>query len=123
MPKVMLVEDDPNMFSLLSMLLEFEGYEVVVWDGEGDTHSILATIRREQPGLVFLDVHLRQLNGFDVLRLLRTDPGTKGTRVLMASGMDMTYKCQQEGADGFILKPFMPDELVGEIRRTLESEM
>jgi DNA-binding response OmpR family regulator len=119
MPKVMLVEDDANMFSLLCMLLEFEGYEVIAWDGNEDIESILTTIRREQPELVFLDVHLRHLSGFDLLRKLKNDPNLDRMRVLMASGMDLNYKCRQEGADGFILKPFMPDELIGVIQQTL----
>ncbi len=117
--KVMLVEDDANMFSLLHMLLEFEGYQVVLWEGGGQVEDILSILQRERPALVLLDVNLRHLNGFDVLRQIRRDPELQGTRVLMASGMDMTYKCRQEGADGFILKPFMPDELIGAIQQTL----
>lgn len=119
MPKVMLIEDDENMFSLLSMFLEFEGFEVSCWNGNGDVESILALVRREQPALIFLDVHLRKLNGFDLLRQVRGDPGMKDVRVLMASGVELTRKCQEEGADGFILKPFEPDELVEVIRQTL----
>jgi DNA-binding response OmpR family regulator len=37
----------------------------------------------------------------------------------MASGMDLTSQCLQAGADGFILKPFMPDELIAKIQKTL----
>ena len=119
MPKVMLIEDDENMFSLLSMFLEFEGFEVSCWNGNGDIDSILEILRREQPALVFLDVHLRKLNGFDLLHQVRSDPGLKDTRILMASGMELANKSQDEGADGFILKPFEPDELVEVIRHTL----
>lgn len=119
MPKVMLVEDDANILSLLAMLLEFEGFEVVRWNGCEDLDGLLEMARRERPALVFLDVHLRQLDGFDLLRRLKEEPRLQGMRILMASGLDLTYKCQQEGADGFILKPFMPEELIGKIQRTL----
>lgn len=119
MPKVMLVEDDTNMFSLLHMLLEYEGYDVVQWEGGEQVEDVLSVIQREQPDLLLLDVHLRQLSGFDVLRQVRKEPALQGMRVLMASGMDLTYKSQVEGADGFILKPFMPDELIGNIRQIL----
>jgi CheY-like chemotaxis protein len=81
--------------------------------------SFLEILRREQPALLFLDVHLRKLNGFDLLHQVRSDPSMKDIRVLMASGMEFTRRCQEEGADGFILKPFEPDELVEVIRNTL----
>jgi DNA-binding response OmpR family regulator len=80
-------------------------------------------IRRERPHALFLDVHLRQLNGFDLLHLLRKDSELGRTRVLMASGMDLTVQTQLQGADDFILKPFMPDELVSKIQHMLESEL
>jgi DNA-binding response OmpR family regulator len=115
----MLIEDDINMFSLLQMLLEFEGYEVARWEGDEQVQEIMSLMQREQPALVLLDVNLRHLSGFDVLRGLRQDPGLKDTRVLMASGMDLTSQCLQAGADGFILKPFMPDELIDKIQKTL----
>lgn len=120
MTKVMLIEDDANMFSLLHMLLEFEGYEVVTWQGGEKTEDVIQALRAQKPDLVLLDVHLRHLNGFDVLRSLRQTADMRGMRVLMASGMDMTYRSKQEGADGFILKPFMPDELIGKIKETLK---
>ncbi len=119
MPKVMLIEDDANMFSLLNMLLEFEGYEVVQWEGGEKAEDVVNVLQQERPDLVLLDVHLRHLNGFDVLNSIRKEPGLRDMRVLMASGMDMTYRSRQEGADGFILKPFMPDELIQKIQQTL----
>jgi chemosensory pili system protein ChpA (sensor histidine kinase/response regulator) len=115
----MLIEDDANVFSLLHMLLEFEGYQVVHWEGGEQVEEVLGLIRRERPSLVLLDVNLRHLSGFEVLRALRRDPGLKGTRVLMTSGMDLTYRSRQEGADGFITKPFMPDDLIQTIQETL----
>lgn len=115
----MLIEDNANVFSLLLMLLEFEGYEVVHWEGGEQVEEVLSLIRQEQPSLVLLDVNLRHLSGFEILHALRKDPGLKDTRVLMASGMDLTYRSRQEGADGFITKPFVPDELIQTIQETI----
>ena len=120
MPKVMLVEDDPNMFSLLHMLLQLEDFEVVAPEVGAETEEILNLVRREQPALLFLDVHLGRFSGFDLLCALHQIPELSGMRILMASGMDLAYKCRQEGADGFIMKPFMPDELIAEIQRILQ---
>jgi len=46
-------------------------------------------------------------------------PYKRRVKVLIASGMDMTDRSKQAGADGFILKPFIPDELIGKIQQTL----
>jgi DNA-binding response OmpR family regulator len=119
MPKVMLIEDDANMFSIVKMFLEFEGYEVVHWENGEQIDDILNRLQSERPDLVLLDVNLRYLNGFDILHQLRADPALADVQVLMASGMDMTYKSQREGANGFILKPFMPDELVEKIKQLI----
>jgi DNA-binding response OmpR family regulator len=119
MTKVMLVEDDLTMLSLMSSLLEFEGYEVVKLDGNGRPDSLMETIRREVPELVIMDVHLRHANGFDLLRQVRQDKDLKSVRVLMSSGMDVSSRCINEGADGFIMKPYMPEDLIGKIRDML----
>jgi DNA-binding response OmpR family regulator len=120
MPKVMLIEDDANMFSIVKMFLEFEGYEVVYGENSERVEDYLNSLQNERPDLVLLDVNLRHLNGFDILHQLRAAPALADMQVLMASGMDMTYKSQREGANGFILKPFMPDELVEKISQLLE---
>jgi len=117
--KVMVIEDDLNMFSLLQMLLEFEGYKVVFWEGGEEIQQIVEAVIREKPELILMDVHLRHLNGFEVLRSIRKKSELDQVRVLISSGVDMTEKSQQEGADGFILKPFMPDELIDKIGQTI----
>lgn len=119
MPKVMVIEDDANMFSLLQILLESEGYEVVLWEGSENVQEIIDSLCEEKPDLILLDIQLRHLSGFDVLQSLREESDLDGVRVLIASGVDLTNKSIQEGADGFVLKPFMPDELIMEIKNTI----
>lgn len=120
MPKVMLIEDDPLMLSLLQTLLEYEGFQTVRLNGERSIDSIISRIRGDKPELVLLDVHLGQINGLDLLRTLRKDTELKSIRVLISSGMELRSESYVDGADGFILKPFMPDELVDRIRDTLK---
>lgn len=119
MPKVMLIDDDATILSLLQTLLEFEGYQVLQLNGEGDPDDIMDQIRLEKPDLVLLDIHLHHINGLDLLRLIRQDEGSESIQVLMSSGMELGPKCAQEGANGFILKPYMPDELVKKIQLML----
>lgn len=119
MPKVMLIDDDTTILSLLQTLLEFEGFQVIQLNGQGNQDEIMGQIHLEHPDLVLLDVHLHHINGLDLLRLIRQDEGLGSIRVLMSSGMELGSKCTQEGADGFILKPYMPDELVKKIQLML----
>jgi DNA-binding response OmpR family regulator len=121
MPKVMLIDDDATILSLLQTLLEFEGFQVLQLNGEGDPDEIMSQFHLEKPDLVLLDVHLHHISGFDLLHLIRQNEELDSVRVLMSSGMELSSKCAQEGADGFILKPYMPDELVKKIQTTLST--
>jgi DNA-binding response OmpR family regulator len=118
MTKVMLVEDDPTMFDLLKTLLSLEGFEVAVSSGGPD---VLTEVRAQVPDLMLIDVHLRmadgqEINGFDLLKQIRQDPNLTHTRILMSSGIDFRYKSADEGADGFVHKPYMPDELINKLK-------
>lgn len=124
MPKVMLIDDDKNMLSLLDTLLALEGYDVSKLGGDLslEGQEIRYAIRRENPDLLMMDVHLNQVNGldgFDLLRQLRRDSDLAEMKILISSGMDFSDKCIREGADGFVLKPYMPEELLVKIRRIL----
>jgi DNA-binding response OmpR family regulator len=122
MYKILLIEDDTTMLSLLTTLLEYEGYQVAPLNGEAGAEEIMRKMRNERPQLILLDVHLPGLSGFDLVRRMRGDDALKSTKVLMSSGMNLSLECRQAGADGFILKPYMPDELVKTIRETIENE-
>ena len=117
--RIMLVEDDSTMLSLLGTLLNFEGFDVVQVDKVDTLNEIVSKVRSERPELILLDVNLRKLDGFEVLAIIRDDMDLRSIRVLMSSGMDFTDRCAQEGADGFILKPYMPEDLIDRIRQTL----
>ncbi len=118
MKKILLVEDDATMISLLRTLLEIEGFAVVQFDPARD---VLEQIRQELPDAVLLDVNIHGMDagGFDVVRALRADPELRATRVLMASGMNYKQEASKAGADAFLLKPFMPDDLIKQIRALL----
>jgi len=124
MTKVMLVEDDYTMLSLLITFLEVEGYEVVKVNGSENTYNVenlLKLLREEYPTLMLVDVNLKYANGLDLLRGIRNDPDFKDIKILMSSGMDFTYQSMEEGADGFLLKPYMPDELIARIQEILNQ--
>ena len=120
MPTIMLVEDDKTMLSLLETLLQLEGFEV---DKAGDENieTIIARLCQKLPDLALLDVHLRKGNGLDLLRRIRQIPQLKNLRVIMASGLNVKSECLLAGADNFIMKPFMPDELIKLINKTIQK--
>jgi CheY-like chemotaxis protein len=117
MTKVLLAEDDETMLSLLTTLLSLEGFEVAAL--LSDENDVLAAIRRERPDIVLLDVHLAQQNGLDVIQAIRREPEFSRLRVVMTSGMNIASACIEKGADDFLLKPYMPDDLINMLKKNL----
>ena len=120
MPKVMLIEDDQTMVSLLTTLLKLEGFSVRAPKNH-HIDGVLKDVRKEHPEVAFVDVNLNSGSGLDLVREIRREPGIQQTRILMSSGLNLQTECIQAGADGFILKPFMPDELIKLIRTTINQ--
>ncbi len=111
MTKLMLFEDDASMRSLLKTLLEMEGYQVFS-NGKVDENNLLAEIRQTQPDVLIMDIRLGQANGLELLKQIRQEPQFQSLPVLMTSGQDVSTESMQAGASAFLLKPFMPDELL-----------
>lgn len=115
MTKVMLVEDDASMMYLLKTLLTLEGFTVVTMDISED---VFERTRSEKPDVLMMDVHLAGKNGVEVLTEMRKHDDLKDIVVIMSSGMNLEYECRDAGANAFLLKPFMPDDLIAVIRQT-----
>ncbi|MBI3165124.1 MAG: response regulator [Anaerolineales bacterium] len=116
--KILLAEDDFTMVSLLTTLLKMEGYDVVSLNADDD---VLAGVRAHQPDALILDVHLFSQSGLDILQKLREAEDTSGVRVLMSSGANVREECMNTGADGFLLKPYMPDDLFKLLRQVIAA--
>jgi DNA-binding response OmpR family regulator len=113
MAKILLAEDDLTMVSLLKTLLKMEGFEVVALDVDTD---IVAAVQRENPDTIFMDVHLGDQSGMQVLQSIRKNKDTSKVRVVMTSGLNMKDECLNLGANAFLQKPFMPDELISVLK-------
>ena len=113
MPKVLLAEDDHTMVSLLKTLLKMEGFEVVALDVNSD---VPAAVQREKPDVLLMDVQLGKQSGMDIVQSIRNDPAQAGVRIVMTSGMNVKDECLRHGANHFLLKPFMPDDLIKVLR-------
>ena len=109
MPKILIAEDDHTMVSLLKTLLKMEGFDVVDLDINTD---IPTGVARERPDAILMDVHLGGKSGMEVVATLRRNPELAQIKIVMTSGMNLKDECLKHGADHFLLKPFMPDELI-----------
>ena len=114
MSTILIVEDDQPMARLLQTLLEIEGYKAL---SAPRPETVVNTVRRNQPDLVVMDLHLGQVNTLDILRELKKDPEIKSTPVIIVSGLDAEEDCQRAGADAFMLKPYSPNRLLEIIKQ------
>ena len=109
MPKILIAEDDHTMVSLLKTLLKMEGFDVVALDVHANVPD---AVERENPDALLMDVHLGQQNGMDIVQAIRKNPALANVRIVMTSGLNVKDECLKYGADHFLLKPFMPDDLL-----------
>ena len=110
-PKIGLIEDDATMRSLLQTLFKLEGYQPVVF-APSTLSEVVEQVLQERPGALLVDVHLKTFNGMDLTREIRKKEDFSQPVIVMASGMDLSVECKQAGADHFVLKPYMPQELI-----------
>jgi twitching motility two-component system response regulator PilH len=119
--RVLVIDDSATIVAVLNKMLRQNGYEVLkAVDGE----SGVELARAEKPDLIFLDIVLPGINGFAALRMLRRDPVTQKTPVIMISGnMQATeqFYAQRIGADDFMKKPFGRGEVFTRIHKLVEA--
>lgn len=117
--RILIVEDHPTMRDAMRLVLEGEGFAI---DEASDGAAALASIRRDPPDLVFLDMNIPGANGVDVLAEVKRDPDTAAVRVIVvtAEGEERRREAMDLGADEYFTKPFSPLALLGTVERVLE---
>lgn len=121
-PKVLIVEDDPDIAASIRYSLELnKGIECLqALDGK----EALKKAREESPDLIILDVMLPKMDGFQVSRLLKFDEMYKHIPIIMltARAQDSDQALGMEtGADEYVTKPFSLDALLGLVMQYLEQ--
>jgi CheY-like chemotaxis protein len=117
MPKLLIVDDDATMVTLLKTLLELDGFEVAP---ATNPDRVMEHLHRTKPDLVIMDVFLTGRDGLELLKQVRALPDLGRTPVIMTSGMDLSDQAMEAGADGFMLKPYSPPDLLALIREKLQ---
>ncbi|MDF1748932.1 MAG: phosphate regulon transcriptional regulator PhoB [Alphaproteobacteria bacterium] len=118
-PKVLIVEDETAVVTLLRYNLEYQGFEV---DAVSDGEEALVAIEENPPDIVLLDWMLPQLSGIEVCRQLRRRPATKNLPIILltARGEEAdTVRGLDSGADDYVTKPFSPAELTARVHALL----
>jgi DNA-binding response OmpR family regulator len=120
MPKILVIEDEPQMRKNILTILEMEGFEGL---GAENGRLGLEMIRAHLPHLILCDVMMPELDGYAVLKELRADPAiaeipflfltAKGERADFRAGMNL-------GADDYLTKPVVLDDLLSALRVRLK---
>jgi excisionase family DNA binding protein len=121
--KVLLVDDDPDLVDLINKSLDDDGrFEVRIASNGFDAGMM---VKEYRPDLIILDVMLPDINGKEVCHRVRADSTLEDVRIICISGMIEEDKIQElklSGADDFLHKPFMVEELIDRMCAHLEIE-
>ncbi len=114
-PKILVVDDDPAVSSLVTDVLETQGYRVeTVADGQ----EALNRLKKEKFALVILDVHMPKLEGPQALEVIRLMPGGKEIGIIMLTSESNTgtlMHAYEQGVFAYIPKPFSPAKLIEKV--------
>lgn len=114
MDRVMIVEDDSSLRKLLSILLKMEGFEVILPEPKLD--SILSALDDTNPDIMILDFYLNKINGLQIIKLIQQLSHTP-PKIIVTSGENFQQECLEAGASSFILKPYLPSELLDQLHK------
>lgn len=115
--KVMVIDDSKTIRRTAEMLLKKEGCEVIT---AVDGFEALAKISDQQPEIIFVDIMMPRLDGYQTCALIKSNRMFRSTPVIMLSSKDGIFdkaKGRIVGAEQYLTKPFTREELLGAIRR------
>lgn len=121
MAKILIVDDDPEITALLDSILSLAGFDTAVVN---DSSQAMEAAESMKPDLFILDLMMPQPNGFELCRMIRSNPNLINTPILIITAMDnhdskdIAYAA---GANDYIVKPFEQDELPKRINILLNT--
>jgi DNA-binding response OmpR family regulator len=119
--KILIADDNENIREALTYLLEDEGYKLWLAKDGADT---LRKVSEVHPDILFLDIMMPEINGYDVCRTIKSDPNLKKTYIIMLTAKGQVAEQERGkavGADEYIVKPFSPMEILTRIKNILDK--
>jgi len=120
-PKVMVIDDSQTIRKTAESILAKEGYTVVT---ASDGYEALGKIVDHQPGLIFIDIMMPRLDGYQVCALIKGNAKFRQTPAIMLSSKDGVFdraRGRIVGSDEYLTKPFTKEELIGAVRKHLRT--
>ena len=120
MPKVMVVDDEPDLVRLVEFILQKEGFDVVACS---DGRMALNLVEAEKPDLIILDIMMPLMDGMEVLRQIRSRRGTARVPVIMLTAKTASVtvdEARQLWVSDYVMKPFDPEKLVLKVKKALK---
>jgi two-component system alkaline phosphatase synthesis response regulator PhoP len=120
---ILVADDEPFIQRSLAFVLKKEGFDVVTAD---NGQEAIEKAKEFRPKIIFLDIMMPKINGYNVCRAIKSDEALKDSHVIIltAKGQEVDREIgHREGADQFMTKPFSPREVIERVRSILsESE-
>ncbi len=116
--RVLVVEDDPDLSSLLEVILCDAGYRVLT---AADGLQALERVAQEMPGLILLDMRMPRMNGWEFAREFHARHGRAAPIVVVTAAENAKLRAQEIGADGYLEKPFELEDVLRLVARHLEA--
>jgi len=121
---ILIVDDTPENLRLLGDMLEQEGYEVLVATNGPD--ALENAKASPAPDLILLDIMMPEMDGYEVCRQLKADPGLKGIPVIFISALgtaDQKIRAFHEGGVDYVTKPFQVEEVLARVNTHIQLKM
>jgi len=119
---ILVIDDEPALLLNMLEILGLEGFEAI---GAEDGQTGIQLAGKHRPDLIVCDIRMPEIDGFEVLKILRADPATRSIPVIFLSAQASKEDIQQGirlGADSYVTKPFIPASLLAEVRARLKPD-
>jgi DNA-binding response OmpR family regulator len=118
--KILFADDDANLMEVLLLRFKAAGYEAA---GAYDGDEALIKMRAEKPDLVVMDITMPRMNGYALVREMKSDQNLKNIPVIILSGKDsMEDIFKIEGVGAYLVKPFEFDDLLAKVKEQLHED-